>query len=162
MQVIVTAQGADLNAPVSSRFGRCPTFISVETDTMAHTALPNPAMSASGGAGVQAAQFIVQQGAQALLTDNVGPNAMQVLQAAGIPIYAIGDGTVGEVVRAFKAGQLTAIARPTVPEHTGMKPARPEHNAREHEIAALREQAVSLRRELAQIIDRIEKLEKEN
>ncbi len=162
MKIIVTAQGTDLNAPVSPRFGRCPTFILVETDTMAHTALPNPAMSASGGAGVQAAQFIVQQGAQALLTDNVGPNAMQVLQAAGISIYAIGDGTVGEVVRAFKAGQLTAIARSTVPEHTGMKPAQPKHGAREQEIAALRAQAVDLRRELAQIIDRIEKLEKEN
>jgi len=162
MQVIVTAQGNDLNAPVSSRFGRCPTFILVETDTMAYTALPNPAMSASGGAGVQAAQFIVQQGAQALLTNNVGPNAMQVLQAARIPIYAIGDGTVGEVIRAFKSGQLLAIAGPTVPEHTGMKPVRPEHNAREQETAALRAKAADLRRELAQIIDRIDKLEKES
>ena len=94
MKVIVTADGADLNAPTSPRFGRCPTYVFVETDTLACEAMQNPAASASGGAGIQAAQFVVEQGARAVLTGNVGPNAVEVLQAANIPVYLNGESTI--------------------------------------------------------------------
>ena len=120
VKIVVTSTGNDLNAPTNPRFGRCPTYIFVETETMAFEALPNPAASAAGGAGIQAAQFIIEQGAQAVLSGNLGPNAMEVLKAANIPAYLIGGGSVQQAVEAYKAGQLQAIAEANVQAHAGM------------------------------------------
>lgn len=119
MKVLVSSTGDSLEAKVSPIFGRCPYFVLVDSDTMQAQALSNAAMSASGGAGVQASQFVVQQGAEVVLSGNLGPNAMQVLQAAGIEFYPVNGGTVREAVEALKAGQLQAYTRPTVPKDFG-------------------------------------------
>ena len=169
MKVMVTAQGNDLNAPSNPRFGRCPIFVFVETETMAFEAVPNPAVSASGGAGIQAAQFVVEHGAQAVLTGNVGPNAADVLQAADVPVYLNNESTVVAAVEAFKAGRLAMAEGATVAAHAGMGGGRSGFgaqptstaSARDQEVEALRKMAVDLRKQLAQITDRIEKLEKE-
>jgi predicted Fe-Mo cluster-binding NifX family protein len=81
--------------------------------------VPNAAQGASGGAGIQAAQYVVAQGAQAVLTGNVGPNAMDVLQAANIPVYPVAGGTVREAVEAFKAGKTQATGAATAPRDAG-------------------------------------------
>jgi predicted Fe-Mo cluster-binding NifX family protein len=108
MKIVVSANGVDLDAPASPVFGRCPVYVFVDTETMAFEAVENPAVGAPGGAGIQAAQFVVERGAQAAVTGNMGPNAFNVLQSAGIPIYLFGGGTVRQAVEAFKAGQLQA------------------------------------------------------
>lgn len=170
MKIIVTAEGSDLNAPTSPRFGRCPTYVFVETETLTFEALPNPASSASGGAGILAAQFIVEQGAQAVLTGNVGPNAADVLKVANIPVYLNSEPTVRAAVEAFKAGRILAARGATVRAHAGLgmgagrAASQPAASAteREQEIAALKSTTAELRQELADALDRIEKLEKEN
>lgn len=87
---------------------------------MAFEAVENLAMSASGGAGIQAAQFVVERGAQAVLTGNVGPNAASVFQAADVPIYLISEGPVRQAVEMFQQGQLSAVRGANVPAHAGM------------------------------------------
>jgi predicted Fe-Mo cluster-binding NifX family protein len=120
MKIVVTSNGTNLDAPASPVFGRCPTYVFVDTETMGFEAISNPAMSAAGGAGIQAAQFVVGQGAQAVLTGNVGPNAYNVFQAANVPIYLLTGGTVRETVEAYKAGQLQSVAGANVQAHAGM------------------------------------------
>lgn len=166
MKIVVTAEGNDLNARTSPRFGRCFTCIFVETETMAFEPKPNPALAAPGGAGIQAAQFIVEQGVAAVLTTNVGPNAMEVLQTADIPVCLIDGGTVRQVVEAYKAGQLECATQANVRDHAGMGGSRrkssPLVTSRKKEVAALRAKAADLRQQLAEVITAIEKLEKEN
>jgi predicted Fe-Mo cluster-binding NifX family protein len=170
MKVIVTAEGRDLDAATNPRFGRCPTFVLVDTESMVFEAYPNPALSAGGGAGIQAAQFIVEQGAQAVLTGNLGPNAADVLQAAEIPVYLNSEPTVGAAVEAFKGGRLAAAGGPNVAAHAGMGMGRrgrwraeqDPNPARKDELAELKDMAAGLRKQLAEIVDRIDKLEKEN
>jgi predicted Fe-Mo cluster-binding NifX family protein len=181
MKIIITAEGNGLDAPTSPRFGRCPTYILVDTETMALEAIPNPAAAASGGAGIQAAQFVVERGAQAVLTGNLGPNAADVFQAAGIPVYLNSEATVRAAVEAFKAGRLPISRGATVEAHAGMGMGRGRgrgrgmgrgmqqgpgtaapDTAREQEIEDLRQTAADLRRQLAEVIDRIDKLEKES
>lgn len=173
MKVIVTAEGSNLNAPTSPRFGRCSTYVFIETETMAYEAVPNPAAAASGGAGVQAAQFVIERGVQAVLTGNVGPNAADVFQAGNVQVYLNDESTVKAAVEAFKAGRLPIATGATVKEHAGMRMGRGRGlgrgsgratfstPAREEEIAILKSKAVDLRRQLAEVIDRIEKLDKE-
>lgn len=120
MRIVVSAEGDTLDSPASPVFGRCPTYIFVDSETMQFEAVPNPAMNQGGGAGIQAAQFVVERGAQAVLSGNLGPNAFDVLQAAGIPSYLVPEGTVRQAVEALKAGQVQPMGGANVAAHAGM------------------------------------------
>jgi predicted Fe-Mo cluster-binding NifX family protein len=106
MKIVITSNGTDLDNPMSPIFGRCPIFLFVEDEADEIEAVPNPAVDAHGGAGIQAAQFVVDRGAKAVITGRVGPNAMDVLKAADIPIYLSQGDTPRQVLEAFKAGKL--------------------------------------------------------
>lgn len=112
MHIVIPANGADLDAPLSPVFGRCQIFIVVNPETLDFTALPNPALGAAGGAGVQAAQTIVQRGVDAVLAPSLGPNAFRVITAAGLPVYRQRGATVREAIAAFNAGQLLRLETP--------------------------------------------------
>jgi predicted Fe-Mo cluster-binding NifX family protein len=120
MIVCVSVAANSLDAPVDPRFGRCPYFIIVDSDTMQFEAIPNMASGAMGGAGIQAAQTIASKGVKVLITGNVGPNAFQALSAAGIKIVTGAYGTVREVVEKYKRGELKETGSPTVGGHFGM------------------------------------------
>ena len=120
MKIAVTSNGVDLDAPTSPVFGRCQTYILVDTETMSYEAVANPALSAGGGAGIQAAQYVIERGVQAVVTGNVGPNAFGVFRAAGIPVYQFRGGTVRQAVEAHVEGSLASAGGATVAAHTGM------------------------------------------
>jgi len=184
MKIVVTADSAGLDAPASPVFGRCPMYVFVDTESMTSEAVDNPAISAPGGAGIQAAQFVIEQGAEAVITGNVGPNAYQVLQSADVPVYLYGDGTVRQAVEAFKGGRLSSAGQASAPAHAGMRrgtglgagigrgagrgfgPAvapqsapPPAGAAREQEIGELKRLAGDLRSQLAEVIERLDRLE---
>jgi predicted Fe-Mo cluster-binding NifX family protein len=140
----------------------------------------NPAAGAAIGAGIQAAQSVVEHGAQAVVTRNVGPDAFNVFRSAGAPIYLFGGGTVREAIEAFKSGELQSMADANVQASMGMvmghamgrgmgmrrctwgaTPPVPSSSAppatgpipsRKEKIAALKEMAADLRRQLAETV----------
>ncbi|MHB1417214.1 MAG: NifB/NifX family molybdenum-iron cluster-binding protein [Chloroflexota bacterium] len=120
MKVVVTADGNSLDAPFVPVFGRCPTFLLVDADTLACEAMENSAAFAAGGAGIQAAQMVADKGAQAVITGAVGPNAYQVLAAANVPVLIFNGRTVREAVQAYQLGQLQPVGAATAPAHAGM------------------------------------------
>ena len=163
MRVVVSSQGSGLGAKASPIFGRCAVYVFVDTETMEAESVPNPAQNAAGGAGIQAAQFVVSKGVGAVLTGNVGPNASNVLTAAGIDFYFVGDMTVEEAVKAFVAGQLTKASGANVGAHAGMGGGgATSSESNTEELAALVQEVVELRKRLASIVTRIEALEKES
>lgn len=176
MKIVVTANGTDLDAEASPIFGRCPVYVSVDTGAQGEgepwvvEAVENPAINAAGGAGTQAAQFVVEQGAEVVLTGNVGPNAHRVLQAADISIHLFSEGTVREVVEAYQAGELPPVGGASAPAHAGMGMGRggarrmgrqaASRSSRQEEIADLKRTAGDLRKQLAEVLDRLDRLEK--
>ncbi|MEM3706125.1 MAG: NifB/NifX family molybdenum-iron cluster-binding protein [Candidatus Bathyarchaeia archaeon] len=120
MKICVSAAAGDLNALLDPRFGRCPYFVIVDSETMQFEVVPNRAAEAMGGAGIQAAQTIVVKGVEVLITGNVGPKAFQALLAAGIKIVTGAFGTVREVVEKYKRGELKEANAPTVGGHFGI------------------------------------------
>lgn len=114
MRVVVTSVGDTLDAEVSPVFGRCRYFVFVDTETMQYDALANPARDASGGAGIQAAQHVIQRDPEAVVSGNVGPNAMQVLSAAELPVYVASGSTVRQAVEELRKGRLQSANAPTV------------------------------------------------
>lgn len=119
MKVAVSATNASLDATVDARFGRCAYFVLVDTRDMSFVAISNAANAQGGGAGIQSAQLLAQEGIGVILTGNCGPNAHQTLTAAGIQVVVGCSGTVQEAVERFKAGQLQAAPGPNVTKHSG-------------------------------------------
>lgn len=120
MKIALTSQGSDLSSLIDPRFGRCSHFVFFDTETEAVESVENPHLNAMGGAGIQAAQFVANQGAEAILTGFCGPNAFQTLHAAGVQIFTGISGTVKAAIERFKKGELAATQSPTVEAHFGM------------------------------------------
>jgi predicted Fe-Mo cluster-binding NifX family protein len=119
MKICVSATSNSLDSLVDPRFGRCPYFIIVDSETMQYEAIPNPAVYAASGAGVQAVQLIASKGVEVVITGNVGPNAFQALSAMGVKVVVGAYGTVKEVVEKYKKGELKEASAPTVGPHFG-------------------------------------------
>ena len=120
MKICITSSGQNLDDAIDPRFGRCQHFIIVDTENMQCEVIQNPAISAGGGAGTQAAQLVANKGAEVVLTGNVGPNAFNTLQAAGIKtIVGLSGITVRQAVEGFKSGQHQHISGPSVKAHYG-------------------------------------------
>ena len=120
MKVAVSATGKDLNCQMDPRFGRCQYFVFVDPETMEFEASENEGWMTSGGAGVQAAQLVVQKGVNALITGNLGPNAASALSTSGIKVYLVPGGTINDVIMSYKSGSLREAGGATVPPHFGM------------------------------------------
>ncbi|OPY48548.1 MAG: Dinitrogenase iron-molybdenum cofactor [Methanosaeta sp. PtaU1.Bin060] len=120
MKVCVTAGATGLEAPLDPRFGRCPFFVIVDLESMSENSVANNNAGEASGAGIQAAQTIARLGASALITGNIGPNALQTLSAANIDVYQQQGRSVMEAIEKFKDGVLMRISAPTRPAHSGM------------------------------------------
>jgi predicted Fe-Mo cluster-binding NifX family protein len=116
MKLAISISGNKLDSPFDPRFGRAAAFCLVNSETGEWATHENPALSASGGAGVQAAQFIAKLGAQAVISGAYGPNAFDALSPAGIEMYLAPTDetlTATDVLALFKAGKLDKAAAAT-------------------------------------------------
>ena len=119
-KICITSQGDTLDAQVDPRFGRCAYFIVIDTETKEFEAIQNPNMEAAGGAGIQSGQFMVNKQVSAVLTGNVGPNAFQTLQAAGIDVITGVAGSVREAVEKYSSNKLKPTQGPSVGSKFGL------------------------------------------
>jgi len=119
MKIAISANAASLDANIDPRFGRCQYFIIIDPETMEFETLENSSAMTGGGAGIATAQVIAGSGVEVVLTGNCGPNAYQVLEAAGIKVVTGVSGKVQEALRSYKSGELKASSQPNVPEYFG-------------------------------------------
>ena len=118
MRIAFTTSGDNLQAPLDSRFGRTPKFLVYELERESFELIDNaPNLQAVQGAGVQAAQAVIQAGAEAVVTGHCGPKAFRVLQAANIKVYHSEAATVAEALERYKSGQLSHTERADVEGH---------------------------------------------
>ncbi len=108
MKIMVSAFSGTPDALANPRFGRADWLILFNTADDTQQAFPNPAASQSGGAGVAAAQFLVDQKADVIISGHFGPNAAGVLSAAEIKMVLFSDQqqTCQQLVSAFQHGTL--------------------------------------------------------
>ena len=121
MKIAVTASdNRGLSAEIDSRFGRTPYFAVIETDNMKVDFIDNKAGSTASGAGVKAAQIMADLGVEAVISGNFGPKAFQGLQAAGIKLFSVKEGSIEDAVDGYKAGRLQELSEPTSNSHAGL------------------------------------------
>ena len=87
MKIAIPVDEKNIDTDVCMSFGRTTFYLFVDTETKEHYFKDNAAANASGGAGIQAAQMIVDEGAKAVLTQRCGENAAEVMTPAGIQLY---------------------------------------------------------------------------
>ena len=120
MKICISSTGKDLDAIVDQRFGRCQYFLIIDIDTMKIKTISNEATLSSGGAGIQAAQIVTKEDIESVITGNIGPNAFQTLQAAGIKVITGGNGSIKDIVQKYNNGELNETNIPSVESHFGM------------------------------------------
>ena len=107
MRVGISANGRDLNSKVDDRFGRCPWFLVVDSDSLEFEALENRHAEAAMGAGVAAAKDLIDERVEAVISGQVGPKAYEILKAVGIDIFVVSGGiTVKDALERLKRGEL--------------------------------------------------------
>lgn len=99
MKVCISSSGNSLDSKMDPRFGRAAYFVIADTDTMEPEIIENSAAASGGGAGITSGQLMVDKGVTAVITGNVGPNAMNVLKAANIEIYRGIDVSVKKILQ---------------------------------------------------------------
>ncbi|WP_094228962.1 NifB/NifX family molybdenum-iron cluster-binding protein [Methanolobus psychrotolerans] len=109
MKICVTAMSARLDAPVDPHFGRCLYFVIVDVDSMGFEAIKNATASASSGAGVQAAQLILNRSVNTLITGTVGAKAFSMLKSKNVCVMSFKGGSVADAVQAYKSNILRKL-----------------------------------------------------
>jgi predicted Fe-Mo cluster-binding NifX family protein len=105
MKLAVTTQRPDLDSPVDPQFGRARHILVIDTETNHVHVLDNQRnLNALQGAGIQAAQSIVEAGVSSLLTGQVGPKALAALEAAQIVVHTGVAGTAREALEVWRCG----------------------------------------------------------
>ncbi|WP_258084122.1 NifB/NifX family molybdenum-iron cluster-binding protein [Thermococcus thermotolerans] len=97
MKIAIPTNDGGIDDVVAPVFGRAPAFLIAEVDEngtiVSSKVLKNPAASSVGGIGPLAVQTLINEGVDAVVVPQVGPNALGALQAAGIRVYQVAPGT---------------------------------------------------------------------
>ncbi len=86
MKIAITSTGAGKESPVSEKFGRCSYFVIYDTEDETTYSIVNTAVNSEHGAGPRAAQLIINENAEVVLTGAVGGNAESVLNTGKVKI----------------------------------------------------------------------------
>jgi len=118
MKIAVTTQGQDMSAQIDPRFGRAAGFLIVDADSGDFHYVDNSQnLNAMQGAGIQAAENVLKEGVEVVITGHCGPKAFQVLSTAKVAILVGAESTVAEAIEAFKNGTLKSASEADVGGH---------------------------------------------
>jgi predicted Fe-Mo cluster-binding NifX family protein len=109
MKIAIPVENNTNTSNVCISFGRAPYFRFFNTETKEAIFIANEAADSQGGAGIKAAQTLVDEGAEVLLTPRCGENAAVVLQKAKVKIYKTTSGSVQDNLVSFENGKLETL-----------------------------------------------------
>ena len=122
MHIAITlSDNKGLESSISSVFARCPFYMLIDPEDNIFSIEENPAQNASGGAGVQAAQWMVDKEVAAVICGNLGPMAHDVLSAAKISAFKYKSGSIEETLKAYTNKELESFFEPNVDAHSGIR-----------------------------------------
>ncbi|WP_326907696.1 NifB/NifX family molybdenum-iron cluster-binding protein [Sedimentibacter sp. MB31-C6] len=109
MKIAIPIDEKSMESSVCQSFGRAPYFLFYNTVTKEEEFLDNSAVASQGGAGIRAAQVVVDNANKALITPRCGENAEKVLTKAEVFVYKSISGTVKENIEAFTSNELSLL-----------------------------------------------------
>ncbi|MGI6037852.1 MAG: NifB/NifX family molybdenum-iron cluster-binding protein [Limnochordia bacterium] len=109
MKIAIPVDKTSLQSKVSLYFGRAPYFLVYDPQSKEGLFVDNDAVASTEGAGIKAAQTIVDHEVKTLLVPRLGANGAKLLKAAGVEIYKTIDASVEDNIDAFLAGELHSL-----------------------------------------------------
>jgi len=109
MKIAIPVDEKTLDSNVCASFGRAPYFLIHDTETSDSVFIDNSAATNMGGAGIKAAQIIVDSKANVLLTPRCGENAAFVLKSADIKIFKTSSVRLKDNIDDFLAEKLLSV-----------------------------------------------------
>ncbi len=109
MKIAIPMEEKSINSSICVTFGRAPYFLIFDTDTEKETYIENQATAAQGGAGIKAAQAVIDAGAEAVILPRMGQNAAEVFEAGQIALYKAEFGSVKHNIELLKNRKLTKL-----------------------------------------------------
>jgi predicted Fe-Mo cluster-binding NifX family protein len=109
MKIAIPVDSNNENTDVCVSFGRAPYFLIHDTETKTNEFVTNEAANAQGGAGIKAAQTVVDSKAEVLLTPRCGENAAEVINGANIKLYKTQKGSAMSNIEAFSNNNLPEL-----------------------------------------------------
>lgn len=110
MKIAIPVDTNTMDTPVCQSLARAPYYLIHDTETNSTVFFENSAAQSQGGAGIKAAQLIVDQGIKTLLTPRCGENAAEILNAAKIQIYKTTFESAQENLEALKKNALPVLS----------------------------------------------------
>ncbi|HID87763.1 MAG TPA: dinitrogenase iron-molybdenum cofactor biosynthesis protein [Anaerolineae bacterium] len=165
MRIAISADDRKgLESVVSPHFGRCPYYILVDVEgqeVKAVQAVDNPYYGQHAPGVVPG--FIQGQGADVMLTGGMGRRAISLFEQYGIEAVTGASGTVRHALESYLGGQLRGAqpCRESIEHAHGGPVLTPIEGYERDEVGRLREEAKMLRRQLDEVMERLERLEKE-
>ena len=112
MNIAVAIQKPEIHSAVSDSFGKSEYFLFFDTQSNRERIIRNPFLETLGGAGIQTAQLLIENNADAIIVNQIGWNAFSVLSSAGIKIFHFTGRTANEAIKYFTEGKLLSIEAP--------------------------------------------------
>lgn len=109
MKIAIPVDDKNMETNVCQSFGRTPYFLIYDTETKESVFIDNSAAASQGGAGIKAAQTIVDNKVSAIITPRCGENAAEVIKSADIKIYKTKDTSIRNNINAFNDGKLLLL-----------------------------------------------------
>ena len=109
MKIAMPVDDRSMETSISQHFGRAPYFLIYDTGSKESIFLDNSAAISQGGAGIKAAQIIVDNKVGALLTPRCGENAAEVIKKANIKMFKAINDSIKDNIDALNAGKLSLL-----------------------------------------------------
>ncbi|WP_019879415.1 NifB/NifX family molybdenum-iron cluster-binding protein [Succinispira mobilis] len=109
MKIAIPATANNIDSEVCPSFGRTEFFFIYNTNDQSKFFLDNSAATSQGGAGIKAAQILVDEHVDVLITPRCGENAASVLLEANIAIYKAAGNNLKDNISACEQGKLEML-----------------------------------------------------
>lgn len=110
MKIALPVNEKNEKTEICPSFGRTPYYMIYDTETKRTEFIENAAAYSAGGAGIKAAQTLLDNKVEAVIAPRCGENAEKVLCDAGVSVFKNIDGNAMKNVKAFENKKLTALA----------------------------------------------------
>ncbi|MFA9397114.1 MAG: NifB/NifX family molybdenum-iron cluster-binding protein [Clostridiaceae bacterium] len=106
MLIAISSKGNEKQSLLDSHFGRCKYFYVYDTLKEQGKFIENEGGKASGGAGIQAGNQIVEESIDVVISGAIGPNASEILEKSNIKSYKATSQTIEEILDLFNNNKL--------------------------------------------------------
>jgi predicted Fe-Mo cluster-binding NifX family protein len=118
MKILISSKSNESNSGVDNRFARAEFFAIYNSESKEYEFIDNDAKNGAHGAGPKAAQVAIDLGIDVIITGNLGPRALSVIENTNIKSYRISGVTVEENVKNYLDDKLQLIGS-AGPSHAG-------------------------------------------